>query len=159
MNLGINIHLRTLAASQYSGWDFTSMVEFNGQVVAFGPAGVCELGGETDQGTQIDALVDLPTTDFGLFEDKRLESVRLGGQSFGSLKLTFTADETASREQSVTLGAVRLNEAEHTRTAILRRVRGAVGASWRVRVENVIGGDFSLDGLQLLVAVLKRRSW
>jgi hypothetical protein len=159
MNLGICVQLETLAASQYSGWSFNSLVEFNGQVVGFGPDGVCELGGETDNGTQIAALVDLPTTDLGLFEDKRLEAVRLGGQSSGSVKLTFTPDETTANQQTVTIGAVRSGEAEHTRTSILRRVRNADGAYWRVRIENVIGGDFSLDGLQLLVAVLKRRSW
>jgi hypothetical protein len=138
---------------------FSSLAVFNGKPIACGPDGLFELTGDTDDGTAIDALVDLPTTDLGLFEEKRIEAVRLGGQSTGSIKLTFTPDETDAKAQSVTMEAARSGEAEHTRASTLRRISGGHGTYYRTRIENVGGGDFSVDGIQLVAAVLKRKTW
>ena len=155
----IALRLPNRAASQYSGYDFNSLVEFQGNLVFFGDAGIFEEGGGTLAGTDIDAHIDLPLHDFGKREQKSIEAVGLGYETGGSLLMTITPDEVVAHARAITFAPTKAGQVQQDDLITLRKVANGRGRYWGVRIANIDGCDFSIDYVGLAPVVLKRRSY
>mgnify|MGYP006280751277 CR=1 FL=1 len=152
--LGLKINLRNRALSQYMNWDFDSMTMFNGKAVGVGPGGVFELWqGDTDNGEDIDARMDLPETDLGTSCNKRLRSLFLGCRADGALRVTVIDDE--EKEAVYTAYPLRSN-----RQGVIKVSAGRnhnKGCYFTLRIENVDGSDFDLDFIDVMPIILNQR--
>lgn len=154
MNLGICVRLENLAPSQYADWTFTSLVSFNGKTVAFGPDGVCELGGDTDNGEDIASIVELPTQALEGSRQCRLREALIGYETDGNLTFKTTADETQTT--SYELPPVKSGQVQQS--GLLPLQRTLPGRYWMLRVENVDGCDFGLDSIEVKTVPLGRKA-
>jgi len=137
-----------MAVSQYCDYDFNSLC---GKLAA-GPEGIFTLDdADTDNDVAIDSIVELPLTDFGISNQKRLRSVYFGYEAEGSLKLTVTNDEGNEREY--TLEAT-TNTQHGGKVSINRNGKGRY---WQLKIENVEGCDFSIDSIEVIPVILGRK--
>jgi len=149
LNLGICTRLENLASSQYADWTFSSLVTFNGKTVAFGD-GVCELGGDDDNGSAIAAVIELPTVDF--VRQARLREAFIGYETDGTLQFKTTSDETETTTYQ--LGVSKSGVSQSGRVAMRRTNPGRY---WMLRIENTLGCDFGLDLVEIRPLILSRR--
>lgn len=152
---GIALNLKRVAASQYRNFNFNSMCMFNGQPIAANSDGIFSLDdAETDNGTEIDSYVELPTTDLGFLRAKRFRKLYLGYETSGSIKFTVKIDGGA--EAPVTFTPSQTSQIQHRDPIPMSRAQK--GVYWIFRVENVDGCDFSLDNLEgVLIPLTKGR--
>jgi hypothetical protein len=158
--LGICFNLEGRQHSQYANFDFNSMCRFNGIDLGANENGIFKLDdGDFDYSAAatfepIQAFVELPTSDWGIENQKRIRSAHLGIETNGELLLTFTDDEgvdhpyvvvpdfAANKQHSVRITAGRNN---------------GKGRYWRVRLDNINGADFSLNSLRVYPVILGAR--
>jgi hypothetical protein len=153
----IALNLMRKAPSQYIDQSFDSVVEFNGQTVYFGPAGIFEESGDTDNGSEITSWVDTPTHDFGNREQKSIEAFDVGYESAGELDVVLYADEDEDNAREFVLSPAKFGQVQQDGMQTLRKHRHGKARYWKVRITNRGGCDFSLDHLSLAPVFLKRR--
>jgi len=152
--LGIAMRLNNLAISQYCRYDFDSMVKFGDTYLGAGEEGLFTLeDADTDDGVDIDAIIEFPTTDFGISHQKRLRSIYIGYETEGSLKLTVTNDEGNEREYTLT--ALKTGNIQHGGEVSVNRDRKS--RYLKLKIENVDGCDFSLNMIEAIITILARK--
>lgn len=150
---GIALNLKRMAASQYRNFNFNSMCMFNGRPLACNDEGIFSLDdAETDNGTEINSYIELPTTDFGYLGSKRFRKLYVGYETSGSIKVTVKAD--GGTEASFTLTPAKTGQIQHR--DILPMSRRQKGSYWILRIENVNGCDFSLDNIEGILMILTK---
>jgi len=136
-------NLKIVAPSQFTNWDYNSMVNFNGELFGAGAAGLYEIcTGDADGSTAIDGSMTIATVDLGEMY-KRIRYVYFGLQGTGNLRLTVTTDLTTVREYTIPLDGT---GQQRVRVKLDRNVKGRY---WVFKVANTQGCDFSLDEVQL----------
>lgn len=151
--IGIRMNRNTGALSQYLGFDFNSLCVFSGKVLGVNDDGLFELTGDTDNGADIDAFVELPTTDFGSEKQKRVRCGLVGYEADGDLTVTVTLDETTA--QSATLSPKKAGSVEQSVKVPLQRT--LPGRYVMTRIDNVDGSNFALDAVSLDLVELGRK--
>jgi hypothetical protein len=157
-SLTLALRLENFAASQYVGYPFNSVVEFNGKAVFFGDDGIFEEGGGTLDGTDIASWVDFPLHDFGKREQKSIEALDLGFEAAADLIVTLTPDEKTDYARVVPMSPVKSGSGQQDGMQTLRKVANGKARYWGVRIANTEGSDFSIDYLALAPVVLNRRA-
>ena len=152
--LGLCTELSLLAVTQYAGFNFDSMCKLGDVYLGCNARGIFELDGSTDEGMDIDAFFELPTTDFGLSKQKRIRKVYLGYEASGSLVLEVKDDEDNVRKY--TLEAALSDNREHS--AKIPVGRDGKGRYWSFKIENVAGCDFSVDSIDASIVILGKKS-
>lgn len=152
--LGLRLNLRNQGLSQYQGYEFDSMVEFNGKPLGFGPSGIHQLfTGDNDNGKAIQAIFDLPTTEMKTTRNKWIRSIYLSMSGNGKIRVTVTDDEHYSHSY---LAVVRLVDKQH-----VVKIKGGrnwnKGCFYSFRFENVEGSDFDIDSMQVVPVVSNRQ--
>lgn len=151
--LGLVVHFdNSRGLSQYLGWPFTSMAQIGDTYFGAGPDGLYQIGGDTDDGVDIDCRIETPTFDGGAVNQKRIRSIYLGGKFSGEMILTALDDEDNEREY-----AVGSPEASNQRSLKVPVGRDGKGRYWQVRLENEDGADFSVDTIDVNLLVLPMR--
>lgn len=140
--------LRT-ALTQYTNFDFNSMMMFNGVMLGASDVGLYKLNcGNDDNGVNIDAYFIPITTDFGINNPKRLRFIYFGYESDGDIKIGVTPDEKDEKDYDI----------ESTKIGQQRRripiTRDQVGRYWKFKISNVDGSDFSVDSISLIGMIL-----
>lgn len=137
-----------LAVSQYAGFAFSSLGRVGDAVLATGEGGLFRLGGDTDDGAAIAAVVEFPLTDLGAESPARLRDLRVRGRFEGEMAVDLAVDHGPDRRIAFgpLAGAGRFPVG-----------RGGQGREWRARLENVDGAAFVLDELRLTHVALDRR--
>lgn len=141
--------------SEYRGFDFNSFARIGGTYFAASDSGIYRLGGDTDNGEQIDAHIRTMMHDFGSTAQKRVVAAYLGYTSSGTMVLKVRSVDQGQlvehwyEAQEVTADAPR----ENFRTL----GRGLKSRYWQFELANVDGADFEIDQLQLQPIMLKRR--
>ena len=142
----IALRLPNRATSQYLGYDFDSLVEFQGKLVFFGDDGIFEEGGGTLDGADIDAHFDLPLHDFGKREQKSIEAAGLGYETEGSLLMTITPDEVVAHAREITFTPTKdADDTTSAKTAIID-IADNHGSLTSVGIRSV---EFKKDGVLL----------
>lgn len=149
--LGICLNLKINAITQYDNYNFNSFATFNGVPLAASTDGIFELdSAETDNTALISAFMELVSTDFGGSNPKRMRSALVGYEAKGYLIFKVKADDDI--EYTYTLQPDKIAQKRYAEKLPLSRTQK--GVSWRFRIENRDGCDFSLDAIDLAVIIL-----
>jgi hypothetical protein len=149
----IVMNTETAALSHYTNYELNSMCEFNGVYLGAGPDGIFILdSGDTDDDTNIDALISTGDLDFGSEYAKRLTDLYIGMRSDGDMTLRISTDEGDPVEYTVSTFEVATLRQRRAKTA-----KGARGKYWRFELENTDGCDFELDSMNAATVSTARR--
>jgi hypothetical protein len=152
--LGIALRLNNLAVSQYCRCEFDSMVDFEGMYLGAGGEGLFTLeDADTDDGVDIDAIIEFPTTDFDVSYQKRIRSLYIGYETSGSIILTLSNDEDNERVYTITP----INTSNKQHGTKVKVNRDGKGRYWTVKMENVEGCDFSINMVEVIMIILARK--
>lgn len=152
--LGLAMRLSNLAVSQYCRYDFDSMTKFGDMYLGTGEEGLFTLeDADTDDGVDIDAIIEFPTTDFDMSYQKRIRSLYVGYETSGNMTLTLSNDEDNEREY--TLAPINISNKQHGSKVGVNR--DGKGRYWKIRIENEEGCDFSINMLEAIATILARK--
>ncbi len=145
------VNLTSNATSRYENFDFNSMaLVHDGAYYALSSAGLSQLGGDTDAGASIDAMVSLGVQDMGTDLLKHLQAVYLSVASTTPMLLCVGTNgvyyEFEARGSSEELAIQRVDVA-----------RGMRASVFKLDVYNTDGGDFSLYSVRADAIKSKRR--
>jgi hypothetical protein len=142
------VNIKNAALTEYTNFPFNHLARVNGQTIAFTDTGAYLLGAGDDDGSPIDALFELPPSDFQTSLLKRMPYIYLGTDSGEYLRISAVADERVTvASKTATIG----------RNRRAKMARGVKARFWAGRVENTGGEDFSVDSLEYLPMILKRK--
>lgn len=141
-------NLATGAVTRYSGYDFKGFLQVDLDSYAYRPDGVYRIGGQTDNGEALQALIDFAADDFGSGATKRGESIYFGLTTDGQAVAKVTQD---NGQQYV----YRIEGQSPTMRA--RLGRGLDSKLWRLRLEVSDATDLQLDSIEWLIAASSRR--
>jgi len=143
------VNLDTAATSQYDNYGYNSFYTYEGKNYGVAEDGIYELTGDTDNGFQIDSLVDFGRSDLGSDYKKRVTSAYLGVSSSGKLLLTAEAD-----------GQTRTFEMKNSSTTMTKQRfnMGSIlsGYYWNFVLTND-GYDFDIEKIMFEIMQLNRR--
>lgn len=141
-------NLQTGAVGRYEGFDFSGFC--NVGMVSYGwkSDGLYVIGGDTDQGTPMQAAVDFPAEDLNTGVHKRLTSIYLGLATDGQVFLRMVDDN----ERQVTYRA--LPRSNEYRADIQKK---ASSRYWRLRLELVDPTYATLDTVEWWLNTTGRR--
>jgi hypothetical protein len=152
--LAMNMCLSNLAVSQLCNNKFDSLCKFGEVYIGAGPDGIFTLeDSDTYDGVEIFAAVELPLTDFGISNQKRLRKAFVGYETAG--ELTFIVKNDEANEREYTLTAKNTLNLEHGSKVSINR--DGCGRYWGFRIENVDGCDFSLDMISVFPVIRTRK--
>lgn len=141
------INLNNIAPTQYTNFNFQSMIRFNGVLLGAGPGGLRKICcGQDDAGVDIDAYFIPATSNFGSGK-KRIRHVYTDMECDGSMQISLTGDG------KTTIGPYPI-EAKLDEGPQRRRTKMGRGLQWgygKFKVENVDGTSFSIDNIMLLI--------
>jgi hypothetical protein len=139
--------------STYSNFNFNSIACFNGTYLGATDTEIYPLGGDTDNGSDIDSRIKSGSMDFGNTFMKYAKDVWITHRTSGILRLIIYVDEdsTTTIEKRTTI--INSNMTEER----LKPPRGLKGRFYTVELRNVGGADFDIDSLGLLVESIKRK--
>ena len=143
-----------LLATEYSNYDFLAMAMFNGVPVGISTAGVFELSGSDDDGTDITVDVLSGFSDLGTEDLKRMSNVYLGYKSDGDVQVQISIDgEPAVRTYTVS----KISHSSGLKRGRAKPGKGLKSRYWQVGVKNVLGSDLELNDLGLYVQQFNRK--
>lgn len=148
------MNTETTAASWYDNFDFESIAQPPGKVLAVAPDGLYELGGSTDSGEQIDAEVVSGFADFGAAQTKRVDNLYFGYTSEGRISVTTETYESGHPPSTYYLEQ---RDASAPRNSRVTPGKGLWGRYWRMTIRNVDGADFEVHDATVDIAVSTRR--
>ena len=151
--LTLCMNRRSRATTQFSNFDFNSMVRFQGKTLGATTSGISIIGEDnTDAGAGIDAFTEFPLSELGTEQQKRIRRVYIGGEFEGNrIKVTIKNDEGNSRSYFAS------SSTENQRNAYASIGRDGKGRYWSTRLENVSGEDFSIDAVTLVIVKLGKK--
>lgn len=144
------VNLDTGASSQYDGYGFNSFFERDGEYYGVADDGIYKLDGDTDNGEEIDALIDFGKTNFNSAFDKRILRVWAGVSSEGLMILKIGVDGNtyyyAAESYSEDLSSHRFKIGREPR-----------GNYFNLTLMNQDGNDFDLESMNFEPVILSRK--
>ena len=138
----------------YDNFAFTGFASQGERQFAVGVDGLYELGGDTDDGQPIEARIETGLGDFGSPLLKTVDAVYLGYTATAGLTLTATTGHSAGTSiQNYSLAET----ANATTQARIKLGKGVKARYWQFALANQLGGDFTIETLEVLPTVLGRR--
>lgn len=138
----LEMNLKTKAASQTTK-RYNSMCKFGDKYLGATDAGLFEIGGYNDNGTQIAARIDSGLFDIGVHQKKRFRFFYFGLETTGALVLSIYGDGVLAGEYIVE----NTDGVQNIRVPISREVNARY---WQWRIENKRGAFFSLYSVEAL---------
>ena len=144
------VNIDTGATSQYDDYGYASFYSYGGKNYGVAEDGIYELTGNTDNGVDIDALVDFGRTDLGSMYKKRVTSAYVDVGSDGKMELVIETDGQTSEFEA------------NSFSAAVSRHRINMGSTlsgyyWNPILTNNNGYDFNLASIMLEIMQLNRR--
>lgn len=140
-------NIRDKAVSIYSGFDFTSYASVGQDLYAANSTGVYLVRGSTDNGTPINAGLDLGATTLGTTKAKSIEAVYLGLDTDGCAYVRTYVNGVERAYRVVRNGQIM--------RALL--AKGVTGRTWGVKVDITEASHASLDVVELFTGINTRR--
>lgn len=140
------------AVAQWTNYNFNSFCEFNGLQLGSNEDGLYNLTGEHDDVTDIDAYFEMGPTNLGEDKDIKLRRFIANGEFSGDMLLTISKGEAGaiSYELSPKDKTMKQTTIETTLQMLHR------SPDWTFSIANVDGCDFSIDVIDVLIALLAR---
>ena len=148
------MNTETTAVGWYDNYGFESIVSWKGREIAVGPDGVFELVGDTDDGKNIDSLVESGFSDFGSAQTKRLDNMYFGYTSGGQISVQTEVYESGTPPRTYLLEK---RDAAAPRNSRVTPGKGLWGRYWRLTIKNVGGADFEVHDATVDLAMSTRR--
>lgn len=144
------VNIDTGTTSQYDNYGYASFYSYGGKNYGVAEDGIYELTGNTDNGVDIDALVDFGRTDLGSMYKKRVTSAYVDVGSDGKMELVIETDGQTSEFEA------------NSFSAAVSRHRINMGSTlsgyyWNPVLTNNNGYDFDLAIIMLEIMQLNRR--
>ena len=98
--IAITIRLENQAISQYDHYDFNSFCKIGDTYLGANSSGIFTLGGDDDNGTDINAIFALILSDWGVSNVKRIRKIFLGYETNGSLTVKVRNEEGNERSSN-----------------------------------------------------------
>lgn len=153
-HLGLCLNLKGGQLSQWANYNFNSMTKVGDYYVGAGEDGLFQLNTDDDDaGMGIVAFFELPYSDWGIANQKRIRSLYVGYEANGDLLLTVKDDD--ANERNYILHPNHTANQQHG--AKMPGARDGKGRYWMIRVDNINGADFSMDDIKVLPVVLNRK--
>lgn len=143
------VNIATGALTTYQNFDFRGFVRLEDKrTFGWRPDGVYEIGGDTDDGARLNALLDFGATDFGTSFKKHVAAAFLGLGTDGCAYLRLTGDKKCERVYRVI-----------QRDDICRSNpdRGITAREWHTVLEIVDATTADIDSIEWVVEVTSRR--
>jgi hypothetical protein len=148
------LNLNTKAPFEFTNYPFNSFALCGQRALGLKDDGLYELVGDDDAGERIEAHIKTGLVDFGTQHLKNVVRAYLGYQADGGLFLHVTDTDGGEKREVIyeldqTHGAMK--------EARIKLGKGVRARYWQFELRNVDGSDFTLDALDVLPVVLKRR--
>lgn len=144
------VNYLTGALVTYRQFDFAGFARSARSTYAWRRDGLYKIGGTTDDGELIEALIDYSTTDFDDAHVKHLSTAYLGVRTDGQCYLRVTADEGRTRVYKV-VGEKNVKRAQ--------LAKGVTGRYWNVTLEIVDASFATVDSVEVEVGATQRRGF
>ena len=141
-----------MAITQYCDYNFNSFCKIGDKHYGATDDGIFELVGDTDNGEDIDAWFELPMSDFGISNVKRLRRIYIGYEATGDLIIKVKDNE--DNERSYPLDNIALDKQIGGEVTI---ERDQLGRYWGLRIDNVRGAYFAVDSIEVVPVILGRK--
>lgn len=139
------VNLSSFAPTRYENYNFNSFAKIGGLDLAASTDGLYELGGDDDDGTQIDASIMLGRDQRGSGQVKRSRRVYLHGTSGDKLEVR-VVDEAGEIHAYKT--ELSLSDTVGVQRVVLGR--GLTANYWQLEVRNTNGGDFAIEQIEIV---------
>lgn len=147
---GWAMNAKTGAASRYERLPANSMCRFMGKTYVSNAAGIYRLGAADDAGQPIRAWVDVPLTDYGTENSKRVPDIYLGVRTAGRMKLAAGTNYKGRKYYSVPRIQSKVTAAR------VQVGQGIEGRYWSIGFGNIEGAAFDYESLVLKPRILSR---
>ena len=145
----------TLAPTQYTNFPMNSFMELGNQLYGVASDGIYLLEGASDAGASIDTLVCTGDLNFGALGQKSIPRAYLLITKPGDILLkTHTYHHGQQKEHFYKVVLRQEDDMGLVRVPLRRELRSEF---WAFELQNVEGGDFELQGAEVLPALLSRR--
>lgn len=149
------LNTENTAVSEYSNFAFNSYAYLQGQLLACKDDGLYLLGGDTDNGTEIEAILRTGLMDFGTSNKKILTDAYIGYTTSGRLLLkTLSTEGGTKQERWYELTAVTADSPTANR---VKTAHGVKARYWQFEIRNLDGNDFELEKIEVLPVITGRR--
>jgi len=139
-----SMNIKTAETTTYSNFAFKFIIRLGHEYYGVKADGLYQLGGLTDDGTNIDARFKTAETDFGSTQLKRVPFVYLDSDT--DTTISSIADGVANTA---------IASAHNGRRTHL--ARGPKGRFWQMEVSNVNGSELKVGALEMMADVLSRK--
>ena len=146
--LSIAMNLKNGAITQYTNYNFNSIVEHEGVIYGASKDGLFTLDdAQTDNGAPIDAYFEFWIGDAGAINVKRIRALHFGFEANGNMTVEVTDDDGTSKayditvEKTSTVGVA--GYTQHGARVFIERTH--IGRYWKLKMSNIDGSDFSID--------------
>ena len=146
------VNLSSFAPTRYENYNFNSFAKIGGLDLGASADGLYELGGDDDDGTQIDASIMLGRDPRGSGQVKRSRRVYLHGTSDDKLEVRVVEPDGTVYAYQTELA---LDENITVQRAKLGR--GLAASYFQLEVRNVNGGDFALEQIEVVSLHTQRK--
>ncbi|KTT33815.1 hypothetical protein SB18R_03260 [Pseudomonas oryzihabitans] len=148
MALQYATNLATGAVTRYQGYDFGGYLQVDGQTLAWRPNGLYRLGGATDNGQLLEAMLEFAAEDFGTNAAKFCDWIYLGLTSDGEAVVKILDDNGAEYVYQVR------GESPTVRAQLSRGLRSTL---WRMRLQVSQASQLDLDSVEWVIRSSTRR--
>jgi len=155
--LSLCMNVNNFTVTQYSNFNFNSIVQFQGVSYAANESGIFSLGNDqTDNGIDIPAFFEFWIGDSATLNLKRIRALHFGLEANGDMTVEVTDDDGTSKEYDITVlktdtvGVAGYTQHGH-RIFVERTHKGRY---WKTKVSNVDGSDFSIDRIDVTWNIL-----
>jgi len=151
LNNGYVLNLDNRALTEYDSYPFNSMTEFNGVRLGASSSGIFALTGDTDNGSNIDAVAKM----FFQSEGKvRMRYAYVNYRSDDDITLIVVPEESTVEAYEYTLKKTAKDGLQINREKLGRGIELTNGT---IEIQNVNGGDLELKSLEAVIDALSRR--
>ena len=143
------------AVTNYLNYDYLEIGEFDGKFYGVTTAGIFELTGCNDAGTNIAAEWLTGYDDLDDATIKRLDQVYVGYKSDGDMEMILNNDgEDSQREYAVK----RIAHDSGSKPSRVTPARGIKSRYWQIGMKNVAGSDFLIEDVKTLYRSTERKT-
>jgi len=145
--ISLSTNLKAKAATtQFTKFDYNSMVKMGNKYLCASDQGLFELKGDTDNSENILSYFEPITMDFGISQEKRLRAVYFGYEANGDIFLTVSTDLGLSEVYTV---PATTNGQQARKIIISRSIHGRY---WTFHFQST-GCFFAIDHISILPIV------
>jgi hypothetical protein len=146
------MNVRTGSLVEYKNFKFNSIVKFGNVYLGAGPNGLFVLGGDTDNGAQIDSLLRTGLDGFGDSFLKRVPRIYWQGNQEGDLWFSTITTEDGKRTYALTDNGIRGEQQRRIPVG-----RGPKAVRWQFEITNRDGAKFGVSRVLVFPQSLRRR--